>query len=303
VLSPDEISRFVADGYVAVRDAIPPDVTQACQDIIWAELAPHGVLRDDPATWTRPVLRINTPSGPAFTAAGTTRLVGEACDQLLGPGRWIRHPGVGGTIPVRFPSPDDPGDAGWHIEASYTGASASDASASDASVSEGSASDASASDASASDASASGGSSASDRGPRVSLRSRGRGLLALYLFTDVGPDDAPTRLRPGSHLDVPPILAPGGDDGMPWLPAAQQAARASAHRPTAWVTGRAGDVFLCHPFLVHAASWPHRGRSAKMMAQPPVLLTDGQFPLPAARTLPPTPVEQAIFNNVPTTPS
>ena len=278
MLSPDEISRFTADGYVAIRDAIPPDVTRACQDIIWAELAPHGVLRDDPATWTHPVLRINTPSGPAFTAAGTTRLVGEACDQLLGPGRWICHPGVGGTIPVRFPSPDDPGDAGWHIESSYTDASASDGSASD-------------------------GSSTGDGGPRVSLRSRGRGLLALYLFTDVGPDDAPTRLRPGSHLDVPPILAPGGDDGMPWLPAAQQAARASAHRPTAWATGRAGDVFLCHPFLVHAASWPHRGRSAKMMAQPAVLLTEGQFPLPAARTLPPTPVEQAIFNNVPTSPS
>jgi len=76
VLSPDEISRFVADGFVAVRGAIPPDVTRACQDIIWAELAPHGVLRDDPATWTRPVLRINTPSGPAFTAAVATAPVG-----------------------------------------------------------------------------------------------------------------------------------------------------------------------------------------------------------------------------------
>jgi hypothetical protein len=216
VLSPDEISRFVADGYVAVRGAIPPDLTRACQDIIWAELAPYGVLRDDPATWTEPVLRIDTPSGPAFTAAGTTRLVGEACDQLLGPGRWFRHSGVGGTIPVRFPSPDDPGDAGWHIEASYSALSSSNGSSN----------------------SSSGESSASDRGPRVSLRSRGRGLLALYLFTDVGPDDAPTRLRPGSHLDVPPILAPGGDDGMPWLPAAQQAAQASAHRPTAWATGR-----------------------------------------------------------------
>ena len=25
-------------------------------------------------------------------------------------------------------------------------------------------------------------------------------------------------------------------------------------------TGQAGDVILCHPFLVHAASWPHTGR-------------------------------------------
>ena len=255
MLGPDEIAQFVADGYVAVRGAIPPAVTRACQDIIWAELATHGVLRGAPATWTRPVIRIVTPSGAPFTAAGTTRLVGEACDQLLGAGRWIRCPGVGGTIPVRFPGPDDPGDAGWHIESSY----------------------------------------ADERGQRVSLRSRGRGLLALYLFTDVGPDDAPTRLRPGSHLDVPPILAAGGNDGMAWLPAAQQAARASAHRPTVWATGQAGDVFLCHPFLVHAASWPHRGRWPKMMAQPGVSLTAGEFADPAARTTPLTPVEQAIF--------
>jgi hypothetical protein len=256
VLRPDEIGRFVADGYVAVRGAIPADVVRACQDIIWAELATHGVLRGDPATWTSPVIRIVTPGGAPFVAAGTTGPVGEACDQLLGPGRWVRYPGVGGTIPVRFPSDDDPGDAGWHIEGSY----------------------------------------ADDRGQRVSLRSRGRGLLALYLFTDVGPDDAPTRIRPGSHLDVPPILAPGGDDGVAWLPAAQQAAQASANRPTVWATGRAGDVFLCHPFLVHAASWPHRGSTPKMMAQPPVQLTDGELPDPATRTGPPTPVEQAIFS-------
>jgi len=169
VLRQDEIDRFVADGFVAVRDAIPPDVIRACQDVIWAELATGGVRRDDPATWSKPVVRILTPGGAPFVAAGTTGPVGEACDQLLGPGRWIRHPGVGGTIPARFPSLDDPGDAGWHIEGSY----------------------------------------ADHRGQRVSLRSRGRGLLALYLFTDVGPDDAPTRIRPGSHLDVPAILAPG----------------------------------------------------------------------------------------------
>jgi hypothetical protein len=253
VLSPDEIEQFVADGFVAVRGAIPADVIRACQDIIWAELAPHGVRRDDPGTWTEPVIRIVTPGGASFTGAGTTRLVGEACDQLLGPGRWVRHAGVGGTIPARFPGPDDPGDAGWHIEGSFADA----------------------------------------RGQRVSLRSRGRGLLALYLFTDVGPEDAPTRLRPGSHLDVPPILAPGGDDGLPWLPAAQHAARASAHRPTAWATGRAGDVFLCHPFLVHAASWPHRGRLPRIMAQPGVALHT-QFPL----TAPLSPVEQAILAGI-----
>ena len=36
----------------------------------------------------------------------------------------------------------------------------------------------------------------------ANVRSRDRGLLALFLFTDVGPGDAPTRLICGSHLYV-----------------------------------------------------------------------------------------------------
>jgi hypothetical protein len=32
----------------------------------------------------------------------------------------------------------------------------------------------------------------------VNVHSRARGLLALFLLTDVGPDDAPTRLVRGS---------------------------------------------------------------------------------------------------------
>jgi hypothetical protein len=37
---------------------------------------------------------------------------------LVGPRRW--HPRMNlGTFPVRFPSPDDPGDAGWHIDVSF----------------------------------------------------------------------------------------------------------------------------------------------------------------------------------------
>lgn len=37
--------------------------------------------------------------------------------------------------------------------------------------------------------------------------------------------------------------------------------------PLALATGDAGTVYLCHPFLVHAAQ-PHRGRAPKFMAQP-----------------------------------
>lgn len=171
-------------------------------------------------------------------------------DQLIGEGRWWRREGVGGTIPVRFPSADDPGDAGWHIEARY------------------------------------------ERGGEwhVNIRSRRRGLLALYLLSDVDEASAPTRIRPGSHVGAARVLAPAGDDGMPWLEAARAAAEATGHLPTVLATGRAGDVFLCHPFLVHAASWPHTGRLPRIMAQPGVALHD-QFPLRD----PLSPVEQGIL--------
>ena len=49
-----------------------------------------------------------------------------------------------------------------------------------------------------------------------------------------------------------------------------------------------GTVYLCHPFLVHAAQ-PHRGTEPRFMAQPP-LLPPGEFD-PA---LPPSPVQIAI---------
>jgi len=55
-------------------------------------------------------------------------------------------------------------------------------------------------------------------------------------------------------------------------------------------TGTVGDVYLCHPFLVHAAQ-PHRGRAPRFMAQPSLYPT-GLLDLDADR---PGPVEQAVL--------
>ena len=249
MLTTREVESFVADGFIALRGAVPGDVIAACLEVIWAELGEQGVTRD-PTSWAEPVVRISCPEGGPFLDAGTRPVVWEACDQLIGSSeRWWRRPGVGGSLPVRFPSERDPGDAGWHIEASY----------------------------------------AEEGNWRVNYRSRARGLLALYLLTDVDEASAPTRLRPGSHLDAARVLAPAGDAGMAWPDAARAAAAASGHLPTVLATGRAGDVFLCHPFLVHAASWPHRGTGPRVIAQPGVAL-HGQFPL----TEPLSPVERGI---------
>src|SRR5215467_7675013 len=76
----------------------------------------------------------------------------------------------------------------------------------------------------------------------VNVRSKARGLLALFLFTDVGPDNAPTRLMRGSHLAVPRFLAPYGEtgacaDAVFWPPSA-------LCLPAAHATGQAGDIYL-----------------------------------------------------------
>jgi len=42
-----------------------------------------------------------------------------------------------------------------------------------------------------------------------------------------------------------------------------------ADRPEALATGEAGTVYLCHPFLVHAAQM-HRGSTPRFLAQPPL---------------------------------
>lgn len=122
----------------------------------------------------------------------------------------------------------------------------------------------------------------------VNVRSRARGLLALLLFTDVGRGDAPTRLIIGSHLYVPEFLAPYGEagasaDGEFWRPSVLS-------RPVAHATGQAGDAFLCHPFMVHTATWPHRGTGPRMIAQPAVHIRD-EFALDGTD---PSPVASAI---------
>lgn len=173
MLSLAEIGAFVADGYVAVRGALPAGVLRACQDEIWAELSGRGARREDPSTWRDPVVRINCPENEAFAAAGSQPVLWEAFDQLIGAGRWWRRRGVGGTIPVRFPSQADPGDAGWHIEASF----------------------------------GQGGDG------RVNYRSRQRGLLALYLFSDV---DSGTRSWSTPRRGRTPDVSPGSWPSPAW---------------------------------------------------------------------------------------
>ncbi|GLW10285.1 phytanoyl-CoA dioxygenase [Microtetraspora sp. NBRC 13810] len=98
-------------------------------------------------------------------------------------------------------------------------------------------------------------------------------MLLLMLFSDVGPDDAPTRIRVGSHLDAAKMLEPYGEAGPDFHELYPALVEATEGRPPATVSGEAGDAFLCHPFLVHAAD-AHRGTKPRFMSQGPVLLKE-----------------------------
>ena len=122
---------------------------------------------------------------------------------------------------------------------------------------------------------------------RANVRSRARGLLALFLLTDVGLDDAPTRLVCCSHLTVAAVpvtlrRSGHGTDADLWYPS-------TLCRPVAHATVTASDVFLCHPFIAHTATWPALYQSADdrqpAVSAPAGFALDGTDPSPVARAI------------------
>jgi hypothetical protein len=99
-------------------------------------------------------------------------------------------------------------------------------------------------------------------------------VLLLTLLSEVGPDDAPTRIRVGSHRDVAGVLS---EKPLPLAEMGRLVDDASAGRPIAHAMGEPGDMYLVHPFAVHAAD-AHRGSTPRFMAQAPVVLTAALTP-------------------------
>lgn len=187
---------------------------------------------DDRSTWRRPVVRLGSQQHPAFGEAARSTRWVEAIYEVAGP-MADPTPWMGGTFAIRFPVEGDPGDDGWHIEGSYMGP---------------------------------------DGWWWANHWSRDRALLMLVLFSDVGDEDAPTRIRVGSHVHIPDALLPYGDEGVNQM---QLTLPDEVHElPLALARGAAGDVYLCHPFLVHAAQ-RNRGREPRFIAQPGVPWKEG----------------------------
>lgn len=232
-LSPEQINDFIVNGFVRVDEAFPAALAATVRDILWKET---GLDPDDPSGWKQPVIRLGYYTAEPFVQSANTPLLQHAFDQLVGKGRWIPCRNMGSMV-LRFPSDEMPNDTGWHVDVSFPG---------------------------------------DDPGDYLSYRSnvfsKGRGLLMLFLYSDVGVQDAPTRILAGSHLDVAAMLQPYGEPGLSFMELAGRINELPV-RDTVLATGKAGTVYLCHPFLVHGAQ-PHSGTEPRFLAQPPLLLRE-----------------------------
>ena len=251
LFSKQQIDQFVEDGYVQIENAVPAETCAEIREILWNDL---GVDRHDNTTWTRPVIRLGFYNQQPFNKAVNMPVLTGAFDQLVGKNRWISRNSIG-TFPIRFPSVEDPGDTGWHVDSSFPGNDMNDFST-----------------------------------WRINVRSKGRALLMLFLFSDIGDVDAPTIIRKGSHHDVAKVLAPFGNEGLSFMELAGKL-DVTNYCEQVLATGKAGTVYLCHPFVVHAAQ-PHHGNLPRFLAQP-TLEMKADLPLSGNINVSP-PVEKAI---------
>ncbi|MET0465987.1 MAG: hypothetical protein ABW007_22690 [Chitinophagaceae bacterium] len=231
ILSDQQKDDFIRKGFLKIENAFSAEDANAVLDILWADI-PFD--RNDAGTWTEPVIRLGMYNSDPFVRSVNGDYLHQMFDELVGKGKWLPCRSVG-TFPVRFPSAKMPPDTGKHVDAGFPGTDLSNYFE-----------------------------------WRINLHSKGRALLMLVLYTDVAEQDAPTVIYEGSHFDVARLLADKGPDGLSFLELAQQLDALSGHKKT-FAVGKAGTVYLCHPFIVHAAQ-AHYGEQPKFMAQPPLLL-------------------------------
>ena len=258
-LTTEQIEQFMEKGYVVVKGAFPHEAAMEAQSYLWSKLEEKAnIMRDDPATWNEPMVNLReTFRNEAFDCCNTERFA-NAIEDLTGEGR-VRQRFVAGETdelpgwgwwPVNFASgADQPWNVptnGWHWDGIHF---------------------------------------------RHYVDAPDQGLLCLCLFSDIGPRGGGTLIVEGSHRPVARFLAryPDGIElgdgirefvsGHPYISeltgrsgepmsAEERIAKfmnqvytdEDGHRLRVLeTTGAAGDVILCHPFLLHAASPNHSG--------------------------------------------
>lgn len=228
-LSNQQIQHFIRTGFVKVENAFSDEIAAECISLLWEEI---NLKPDQPKTWNEPVIRINELNhSPFLEAANTTQLL--KAYQQLAHNNWRPLESMG-SFPIRFPSKREANDTGWHVDASFQGDNPENF-----------------------------------LEWKINIRSKGRALLMLFLFSDVTETDAPTKIIKGSHINVARLLHSSGESGLSFMELAKKLGDIPS-QDIALATGKAGTVYLCHPFIVHAAQ-NHNGSFPRFMAQPPLI--------------------------------
>lgn len=284
-LTEAQVAQFEEDGFLKLEGAFPRESALAAQDFLWERLAALGVRKEDRATWTEPMVHIKEAyADPVFQVCQTDRLTG-AIEDLIGRGRWggKGRPTHWGWWPVNFAvGADKPWTVptgGWHWDGIQF---------------------------------------------KHFVDSPDQGLLLLPMFSETGVRGGGTLVAAGSHRLVARLLAqhPEGLDigaaiglcnqANAWLAELTgktktvtdrsayfmgQAQTDEAGKPLRVVeaTASPGDVYLCHPFLYHAASPNHSG-VPRFMCNRTTGLT-GRMNVHTL-TADSSPVERSIYNAI-----
>lgn len=259
VLSEEQVEHFIRKGYVRVKAAMPREQALEAQNYLWDKLAEQAsVDRADNSTWTQPMVNLReTFRSEAFDRCNSVRFA-DAIEELVGDRRLLQRHVFGegdelpgwGWWPINFSYGKEESWAvpktGWHWDGIQF---------------------------------------------RHYVDAPDQGLLCLCLFSDIGPRGGGTLVVEGSHRPVARFLARWQEgielnDAVPAFMSehpyfavitgrnesdATPEQRVETLMNLSYVdedgtelrvietTGEAGDVILCHPFLVHAASPNHSG--------------------------------------------
>ncbi|NHN35394.1 hypothetical protein [Paenibacillus agricola] len=253
VLTDAQVQHFIEKGWVKLEQAFPRENALAAQDVVWNYFKQQfGMDKHDRSTWKKPRIHLTNIQEtqkfydrPEFMVCNT-ELLFDAIEDLVGRGRCI-NTGVPnarfGTMAVSVYSdvPWDVPTTGWHYDGDFF---------------------------------------------THYVDSLEQGLLVLCLFSDIaGPQCGGTLLVEGSHNIVAKVLHENPDglhhreankkviESDPWLrelvgltekdPGTnriQKFMNQTYEDPNGFQlrviepTGNAGDIVLCHPFVLHAAS-------------------------------------------------
>ncbi|KAF1314366.1 Phytanoyl-coa dioxygenase, partial [Globisporangium splendens] len=290
-LTAREIDAFVRDGFVLLKDAFSEETAAKCRELVWRRLEEDGILKSDSSTW---VERHGIPGMGVFRSFNHV-LACRACSFFFLSCAHARLTYLGTVAVEIYNGADDPlwndvltprlhravdqlcGKGSWEefgcgwwmitfpnqTEPPWEAA---------------------------------GKWHVDGASYQHHLDSKESGLLAIFCFSDVGPTEGGTALSVGSHVPIAQLLEKNEPRGLKGG-AVSYNARKFPLRRVVEVNGRAGDVMLVHPFMLHARSKNLGTKgvdSVRIMCNPNIRLhekmnldrVDGAY----------TPTERAIVN-------